>query len=174
MDSVLEKQREFFKSGVTLNLNFRIECLKMLEESIYYNMNDLISAFKEDYNKCEFDVYSTEVGLVIKEIRYFIKHLKKLAKPKKVRTSLINFPSSGYIVSEPYGNTLVVSPWNYPFQLTMMPLIASMACGNTVYLKSSRNTPKITKVIENILSVFNDEYIYVMENTKENMDKLFD
>lgn len=174
MDSVLEKQREFFKSGVTLNLNFRIECLKMLEESIYYNMNDLISAFKEDYNKCEFDVYSTEVGLVIKEIRYFIKHLKKLAKPKKVRTSLINFPSSGYIVSEPYGNTLVVSPWNYPFQLTMMPLIASMACGNTVYLKSSRNTPRITKVIENILSVFNDEYIYVMENTKENMDKLFD
>lgn len=174
MDNILEKQREFYKSGVTLNLKFRIECLKMLEESIYYNMNDLIKAFKEDYNKCEFDVYSTEVGLVIKEIRYFIRNLKRLAKPKKVKTSLINFPSSGYIVSEPYGNTLVVSPWNYPFQLTMMPLIASIAGGNTVYLKSSRNTPKITKVISNILSVFKDEYIYVMENTKENMDKLFD
>ena len=174
MEKVLLKQKEFYKSGKTLDVNYRIASLKKLKESIFDNLDNLVKAFKEDYNKCEFDVYSTEVGLVIKEINYFIRHLKRLAKTKKVRTSIINFPSKGYIISEPYGNILVVSPWNYPFQLTMMPLVGALAAGNTVFLKSSRNTPCVTKVIENILSVFDDEYIYVMENTKENMNKLFD
>lgn len=174
MENILLKQKEFYKSGKTLDVDYRINALKILKESIFNNLEDLVKAFKLDYNKCEFDVYSTEVGLVIKEINYFIRHLKRLSKAKRVRTSLINFPSRGYIISEPYGNTLVVSPWNYPFQLTMMPLIGAIAAGNTVFLKSSRNTPEVTKVIENILSVFNEEYIYVMENTKENMNKLFD
>lgn len=171
---MLEKQKEYFKSGKTLDVNFRINSLKKLKESILNNLDELVKAFKEDYNKCEFDVYSTEVGLVIKEINYFIKHLKRLAKAKKVSTSLINIPSRGYLVSEPYGNVLVVSPWNYPFQLAMMPLVGAIAAGNTVYLKNSRNTPKVSEVIKNILSVFDEEYIYVMENTKENMEKLFD
>ena len=174
MENVLQKQKEFYKTGKTLDIQYRIKSLKLLKESIFNNLEELVIAFKEDYNKCEFDVYSTEVGLVVKEINYFIKNLKRLSKPKRVRTSLINFPSKGYILSEPYGNTLIVSPWNYPFQLTMMPLVASMGCGNTIVLKSSRNTPRVTKVIEKILSVFDDEYIYVMENTKENMDRLFD
>ena len=171
---MLDKQRAYFKSGKTLDIKFRINSLKKLKESILNNLDELVKAFKEDYNKCEFDVYSTEVGLVIKEINYFIKHLKRLAKAKKVRTSLINIPSCGYRVSEPYGNVLVVAPWNYPFQLAMMPLIGALAAGNTVYLKNSRNTPKVSEVIKNILSVFEEEYVYVMENTKENMDKLFD
>ena len=174
MENVLQKQKEFYKTGKTLDIQYRIKSLKLLKESIFNNLEELVIAFKEDYNKCEFDVYSTEVGLVVKEINYFIKNLKRLSKPKRVRTSLINFPSKGYILSEPYGNTLIVSPWNYPFQLTMMPLVASMGCGNTIVLKSSRNTPRVTKVIEKILRVFDDEYIYVMENTKENMDRLFD
>lgn len=171
---MIEKQREYFRSGATLDVNFRIDKLKLLKQSILNNLDDLVKAFKEDYNKCEFDVYSTEIGLVINEINYFIKHLKKLSKVKKVKTSFINIPSRGYIVNEPYGNVLVVSPWNYPFQLAMMPIIGALAAGNTVYLKSSRNVPKVSEVIKKILSVFDEEYVYVMENTKENMDKLFD
>lgn len=174
MENILNKQREFFKTSKTLDIKFRKEALLKLKESIFTNLEDLVKAFKEDYNKCEFDVYSTEVGLVIREINYFIRNLNKLSKPKKVRTSLINMPSRGYVLNEPYGNTLIVAPWNYPFQLTMMPLVAAIATGNTVILKSSRNTPKVTSVIEKILSVFDDEYVYVMENTKENMEKLFD
>ena len=174
MENILKKQKEFFKSGKTLDVNYRINVLKKLKQSIFDNLDDLVKAFKEDYNKCEFDVYSTEVGLVIKEINYFIKRIKKFSKAKKVRTSLINMPSRGYIINEPYGNVLVVSPWNYPFQLTMMPLAGALAAGNTVFVKCSRNTPMVTSVIEKILSVFDDEYIYVMENTKENMNKLFD
>ena len=172
MENILNKQREFFKTSKTLDIKFRKEALLKLKESIFSNLEDLVKAFKEDYNKCEFDVYSTEVGLVIREINYFIRNLNKLSKPKKVRTSLINMPSRGYVLNEPYGNTLIVAPWNYPFQLTMMPLVAAIATGNTVILKSSRNTPKVTSVIEKILSVFDDEYVYVMENTKENMEKL--
>ena len=145
MENVLQKQKEFYKTGKTLDIQYRIKSLKLLKESIFNNLEELVIAFKEDYNKCEFDVYSTEVGLVVKEINYFIKNLKRLSKPKRVRTSLINFPSKGYILSEPYGNTLIVSPWNYPFQLTMMPLVASMGCGNTIVLKSSR---------KNMLSMF--------------------
>jgi len=173
MERILEKQREFFKTGKTLDVNFRIASLKKMKDSILNNLEELVEAFKTDYNKCEFDVYSTEVGLVIKEINYFIKHAKKLSKAKRVRTSIINMPSKGYIYNEPYGNALIVAPWNYPFQLTMMPLVGAIAAGNTVFLKSSRNTKEVTKIIEKILSVFNDEYVYVMENTKENMDKLF-
>ena len=171
---MLEKQREYFKSGITLDVNFRITKLKLLKESILNNLDDLVKAFKEDYKKCKFDVYSTEIGLVINEINYFIKHLKKLTKKRKVKTALINIPSNGYIVNEPYGNVLVVSPWNYPFQLAMIPLIGALATGNTVYLKNSRNVPRVSEVIKKILSVFDEEYVYVMENTKENIDKLFD
>jgi len=174
MQEILLKQKNFYKTGKTLDVKYRIETLKRLKVSIINNLNDLVKAFKEDYNKCEFDVYSTEVGIVIKEINYFIRHLHKLSKPQKIKTSIINFPSKGYILNEPYGNVLVVAPWNYPFQLTMMPLVGAIAAGNTVFLKSSRNTPRVTKVIENILSIFDNEYVCVMENTKENMDKLFD
>lgn len=171
---MLDKQKEYFKSGETLDVNFRINSLRMLKLSILDNLNELVYAFKKDYNKCEFDVYSTEIGLVINEINYFIKRLKRLAKCKKVRTSLINIPSRGYIISEPYGSVLVVSPWNYPFQLALMPLVGALAAGNTVYLKLSRNTPSINAVIKKMLSVFKEKYVYVMENTKENMKKLFD
>lgn len=172
--NIINKQREYFKSGETLDINFRLNKLRALKESILNNLNDLVAAFKADYNKCEFDVYSTEVGLVIKEINYFIKNLKKLAKGRNIATSLINIPSRGVVVKEPYGNVLIVAPWNYPFQLAMMPLVGAIAAGNTIYLKTSRNTTNINKVIKNILSVFEDKYIYVMENNKENKKNLFD
>ena len=174
MENILKKQNNFFKEGNTLSVNYRIDSLKKLKQSIFDNLEDLVKAFKEDYNKCEFDVYSTEVGLVIKEINYFIKKLRKLSRVKRVGTSIINFPSKGYIFNEPYGNTLIVSPWNYPFQLAMMPLVGSLAAGNTVFLKCSRNTPEVSKIIEKILSVFDDEYVYVVKNTKENIERLFE
>jgi aldehyde dehydrogenase (NAD+) len=94
MENILNKQRNFFKEGKTLDIKFRKEALLKLKESVFTNLEDLVKAFKEDYNKCEFDVYSTEVGLVIREINYFIRNLNKLSKPKKVRTSLGNI---GYV-----------------------------------------------------------------------------
>lgn len=166
--------KEFYKKGITHSYDFRIETLEKLESSILTNYDELINAFKQDYNKCEFDVVSTEIGLVLKEIRYFKRKLDNLMFPKKIHTSLINFPSKGYIVSEPYGVVLIASPWNYPFQLAFMPLVGAIAGGNVVYLKVSDQTLSVKAVIKKILSVFPSDYIYVASDSKEEREKLFD
>lgn len=171
---MIEKLKEYYRSGVTLSYEFRFNALEKLERSILENYNDIIKAFKLDYNKCEFDVINTEVGLVLNEIKYFKKNLKKLMKNKKVKTSLINIPSKGYIIQEPYGVVFIASPWNYPFQLTFVPLIGAIASGNVIYLKASDQTKHIKQVIKNILSVFSSEYIYLVGESKEERDGLFD
>lgn len=168
---VFKNQRVFFDTGKTFDVDFRLNQLKKLKQSILDCAQDLVVAFKTDYNKCEFDVYSTEVGLVIKELDYFLKNLKKLAKPKRVSTSLVNYSSYGKIVSVPLGVVLVVSPWNYPFQLTLMPVIGALAGGNTVVVKPSSKTPNVSNVIKKILSVFDEQYAYV---NCERDDGLFD
>lgn len=173
MEKIIAAQHEFFLQGKTLDVNYRINQLKILKNSIDNNYQELIDAFKKDFNKCEFDVVTTELSLVMRELDFFIKKIKKLAKPKKIKTSIINFPSKGYIHSEPYGTVLVVAPWNYPFQLAMIPVIGAMAAGNTVILKVSDNTKNVSKVIKDILSVFNKNYVYVTFNNKEERDVLF-
>ena len=168
---VFDKQRAFFNTGKTFDADFRLGQLKKLRQSILDYAQDLVVAFKSDYNKCEFDVYSTELALVIKELDYFLKNLKKLAKPKRVSTSLVNYSSLGKIVSVPLGVVLVVSPWNYPFQLTLMPVVGALAGGNTVIIKPSSKTPNVSNVIKKIFSVFDEEYAYV---NCERDDGLFD
>ena len=171
---MIEKLKEYYNKGVTLSYDFRILALEKLENSILYYYNDLINAFDKDYNKCEFDVVNTEIGLVLNEIKYFKKNLDKLMEVKRVSTSIINMPSKGYIESEPYGVVFIASPWNYPFQLTFMPLIGAIAAGNVVCLKVSDQTPNVKIVIKKILSVFPDDYIYIVGESKEERDSLFD
>jgi len=169
MQEIFLAQKQFFATNQTLDVDYRIMQLQKLKKSILYNLNDLTNAFKLDYNKCEFDVYSTEVGLVLKEIDYFLHNLKKLAKPKKVGTGLLNYPSKGKIISMPLGVVLIVSPWNYPFQLALMPTIGAIAGGNTVILKTSAKTPNVSKVIKQILSVFDENYIFTCCNRDETL-----
>lgn len=170
---MLEKLREYYKKGVTLSYDFRISALEGLEASILYHYKELIEAFKKDYNKCEFDVINTEVLLVLKEIRYFKKNLDKLMAPRRVRTSIINYPSKGYMVNEPYGVVFIASPWNYPFQLSFMPLVGAIASGNVIYLKVSDQTPTIKGVIAKILSIFPSEYVYLASDSKEEREMMF-
>lgn len=158
---VFEKQRAFFNSNATLDVDFRLRALTNLKQSIESNLDDLVKAFAKDYNKCPFDVYSTEVALVVKELDYFIRNLKRLARPKRVATSLVNYSSHGKIIPMPLGVVLVVSPWNYPFQLTMMPAIGAIAGGNTVVIKPSSKTAEVSRVIAKIFSVFEEDYVYV-------------
>lgn len=177
MLEILQKQKEFFNTKTTIDVNFRLTQLKKLKSQISVYYDQICSAFLKDLNKHEFDVVSTELGLVVKELNFMLKNLKKLAKPKRVVTSIINFPSKGYKIYEPYGTVLVASPWNYPFQLTLIPAIGAMAGGNTVVIKPSRNTPNVTKVIKKIFDVFDDSYAYVV--TKESeietlLDEKFD
>lgn len=167
MLEILEKQKEFFNTHATMDVNFRLAQLKKLKSQISVYYEQICAAFVKDLNKHEFDVVSTELGLVMKELNFMLKNLKKLSKPKRVRTSLVNMPSKGYLVYQPYGTVLVAAPWNYPFQLTLIPVIGAIAGGNTVVVKPSRNTPNITRVIKKIFDVFDDNYVYVVTKNEE-------
>ena len=138
---ILEKQRDYFNSGATRDLDFRIDKLRTLKKSIVKNEKQILEALWADLHKSEFEAYATEIGIILDEINFAIKHLKSWSKTKKVWTPLTNFLSSSYIYSEPYGVSLIISPWNYPFQLLMSPLIGSIAAGNCAMLKPSENSP---------------------------------
>lgn len=176
--NIINAQRQFFLSGVTLGYKFRREQLNKLLKSVRENSQELLEAFKIDLNKCEYDAVSTEIGLVIQEIKYLGRRLKGLMRPKSARTSIINFPSSGKIVREPYGQTLIMSPWNYPFQLTICPLAGAIAGGNTAVVKPSAYTPNVSRVIAKILSVFEPQYIATVlggrEQNQELLNQKFD
>ena len=173
MLEIIEKQKEFYNTKTTLDVNFRLLQLKRLKSQIRAYYDQICKAFKQDLNKNEFDVVSTELGLVMSELNFMIKNLKHLTKPKRVLTSLTNFPSKGYKIYDPYGCVLVAAPWNYPFQLTLVPVIGAMAGGNTVVVKPSRNTPNITKVIKKIFDIFDDSYVYIVTKEEE-INALFD
>jgi len=174
MENIAETQRNYFKTGETLSYSFRLEQLKKLKESITSHEDDLYKSFILDFNKSKFDVYTTEFALVLSELDFQIKHLRKLMKPKKVRTSIINFPSKGKIIASPYGSVLIMSPWNYPFQLTFSPLVGALAAGNTAVVKPSNYTPETSKVIASILSCFDSKYIAVVTGGREENKKLLD
>lgn len=174
MESVIQKQREYFYSGKTLDIQFRLKQLKLLKESMASHKEALYKAFKQDYNKCEFDVVATEYSMVVSELNYMLKHLKKFSKAKKVSTEIVNFPSKGKIIPHPYGVVLIMSPWNYPFQLTMSPLVGAIAAGNTVVVKPSNYSKNVSNVINDILSCFDDCYIKTVLGGREQNQALLD
>ena len=173
MIEVLQKQRQYFDSFQTFDVRLRIKNLKGLKAKILSKRDDVFDALKKDLNKHEFEALSCELGLVMNELNYLIKNLEYLAEDRVSSASVLNYPAKNFKVYEPYGVTLVVSPWNYPFQLTMIPVIGAIAGGNTVVVKPSRNTPNVTKVIKEILSIFPEEYVYVVTDA-EKIDQLFD
>ena len=161
---IINKQKEFFNNGNTLNINFRLEQLKILRKAVIEFQPQIFDALDKDLNKSNFESYETEVGLILDEIRFCIKHLKKWAKPKKVKTSLVNQPGKSSIYYEPYGISLIISPWNYPFQLLISPLIGAISAGNCTILKPSELAENTSIIIKQMISkIFNDEYITVIE-----------
>ena len=161
---ILEKQRQYFYNGNTLDIDYRKASLRKLKNEIKKNEDNIFNALKKDLNKSEFESFSTEIGLVYEEINETLKNIDKWSKRKKVKTPISQFKASSYIYKEPYGNALIIAPWNYPFQLVMAPLIGAIAAGNTVVIKPSELAPATASVIENIISnVFNKEYIAVIQ-----------
>lgn len=164
MLSILEKQRVFFKSGKTINYQFRLSALKKLRETIINEQSTIIKALQLDLNKSETESYMTEIGLVISDLNYQIKHLKKNMKNKMVKTPLAQFKSKSFTSPYPYGNVLIISPWNYPILLTLEPLAGAIAAGNTVIIKPSEDSPNCSKIIKEIISnCFPNEYVAVIE-----------
>ena len=132
-------------------INFRKEKLKKLLHTISENEEAILDALYKDFKKPAFEGFLTEINVVKSDLKDAIKNIKSWSKPKKVRPSLLNFPSSDYIYSEPYGKTLIISPWNYPFQLALCPVIASYAAGNSAVLKPSELTPNTSSLLSKLI-----------------------
>ena len=163
IQNLLERQRRFYRSGVTIPVSFRIEQLKKLYSVVKKNEMEINDALKQDLGKSHYEGFMCESGLVLSEISYMIRHTKKLAKRKTVYTPLAQFASHSFKQPIPYGNTLIMSPWNYPFLLTMDPLADAIAAGNTAIVKPSAYSPATSKVIEkNISECFASEYVAVV------------
>ena len=179
LDTILEKQRKYFASGETLSVKFRIEMLKKLRNTVKKYETEINSALKSDLGKSDFEGFMCEVGLVLSEISYMIRHTRKFAAKHCVHTPLAQFASSSYKKPSPYGNVLIMSPWNYPFLLTVDPLADAIAAGNTAIVKPSAYSPATSRIIEKIVSeCFPPEYVAVVTGgRKENsalLEKKFD
>lgn len=161
--ALLEKQRIYFRSGETLPVKFRIEQLKKLYSAINKYRNEIGDALTKDLGKSRYEGFMCEVGLALSEISYMLKHIKSLAKEKRVRTPLSQFHSKSFKAPTPYGNVLIISAWNYPFLLTIEPLIDAIAAGNTAILKPSAYSPETSRIVEKIIGeCFPPEYVTVV------------
>lgn len=168
ISSIVNKQKEYFYKGHTRSLETRKNNLKKLYEGIQRFEDEIFQALKLDLNKSVHESFTTEIGYVLKEISFQMKHISSWSKPKRVRTALTHFGSKGKVVPEPYGVTLIIAPWNYPFQLAIAPLVGALAAGNTVVLKPSELTPNVSKVLTRMLSeLFPEELVSVVEGGAE-------
>ncbi|MGN0807699.1 MAG: aldehyde dehydrogenase [Candidatus Coproplasma sp.] len=160
---ILKAQKDYFESGVTLNPAHRLKYLKALYAAIKDNLNEIHEGLNRDLGKSESESYMCETGLALSELSYMIKHTKRFAKPQKVKTPFAQFKSKSYRLPSPYGNVLIMNPWNYPFLLSIDPLIDAVAAGNTVVLKLSAYSPNTNQAIKKVVeSVFPPEYVAVI------------
>ncbi len=165
---ILEGQKTFFNSQKTKSLSFRRIHLEKLREVVLHNENLLYEAIDKDFGKSRFETYAVELSFILKDIDYYLKNLKSLTKPKRVSTNLANQLGSSKIYAEPLGNTLVIGAWNYPYQLSLSPLVAAMAAGNTCILKPSEIAENTMKAMAKIINEnFPKDYLFVAEGGVE-------
>lgn len=179
IDEILESQKEFFATKKTLPVSFRIEMLRKLYKIIQKYENEINEALYEDLGKSGFESYMCEVGLTLSEISYMIRHTASFAKRKRVHTPLSQLAARSFKQPSPYGNILIMSPWNYPFLLTIEPLVDALAAGNTAIIKPSAYSPATSKIIKKIIEeCFSTNYVAVITGgRKENatlLEKKFD
>lgn len=164
IEKILQSQRDFFKTQQTKSIAFRKMYLEKLKNLIISNENVLYEAIYKDFGKSKFDTFTTEISFILYDIDYYLKNLKSLAKPKKVSTNLVNQLGNSKIYAEPLGCVLVIGAWNYPYQLSLSPIIAALAAGNCCILKPSEIAENTMKAMSKIINEnFPSEYLYVYE-----------
>lgn len=172
---IIQVQRAFFKSCQTLDIAMRIAALDRLQTAIREMQDEILNALQADLGKSHFEGYLTEVGMVLDELAYMKKHLQKFAKPKRAKTPLAQFSAKSYVLPSPYGNVLIISPWNYPFYLAIGPLIDALAAGNVVLLKPSANSPATSQVLQKLITrCFAPEYVSLALGSREENKTLLD
>ena len=168
ISAILEKQRALFASGVTLERDYRALALDSLYDAVKEREGDIAAALYADLGKPEGEAYMCETGLLLNNIRCLRRHLGGLMRPKRVRTGLAQFPGHGELRRVPYGTALIMSPWNYPLLLTLEPLAAALAAGNTAVVKPSAYSPATSSVIAGLLgSVFTEDYVCCVTGGRE-------
>lgn len=161
--NLIDAQRTFFATGSTLNADYRITALRKLKNCIKAHEQDIMDALRTDLGKGSQESYMCEVGLTLSEISYMLSHTRRFMREKTVATPLAQFASRSYVKPSPYGTVLIMSPWNYPFLLTMEPLVDALAAGNTAIIKPSAYSPATSEVISKIVGeCFNPEYVAVV------------
>lgn len=173
ISETFQSQKTFFDSNSTKSIVFRKKQLRKLLHVLQQNEELMNEAIYKDLRKSEFEFLETELGLIYSELKYTIDHLKQWASPKRVPTNLVNFPASSYIIPEPLGTIFIIGAWNYPFLLSIHPLISAIAAGNTAIVKPSEIAPHSSKVIADLInSNFESNYIYVQEGGVSESTKL--
>ena len=168
INKLVISQREFFLKGTTLDINVRISALKKLYSAIKEHEEEIYDALYKDLGKSRFEGYMCDVGLTLSEISYMLKHVRSFSREKNVHTPLAQFCSRSFKKPSPRGVVLIMSPWNYPFLLTMEPLVDAIAAGNTAILKPSAYSPNVSAVISDIIGgLFDDDYVAVVTGGRE-------
>ena len=174
-NSLITRQHEYFESGATRPLSFRMEALRKLQKALQDNEDLIAKAMKSDLNKSPFESYMTETGMVLDEIRFHLKHLPRWIKTKPVGTPLAQFHAKSFVVPEPFGVTLIMSPWNYPLQLCLEPVVGAISGGNCAVIKPSAYAPATSAAIAKIIGgAFPEEYLAVVEGGREQNNALLE
>ena len=161
--TLMTKHRQFFETGTTKSLDFRLRTLRDLQKALFRYDAEILDALRQDLNKSAFEAYESELGLVREELASAIRHLPRWAARQRVHTPLIHFPSTSFLYPEPYGTVLIMAPWNYPFHLAMIPLIGAVAAGNCCVLKPSEYALHTARIIEQIVrEVFEEGHVSVV------------
>lgn len=170
---LLKNLNVFFRAGRTKDIRCRVDALKRLRKSILVNEQEIYKALKEDLGKPAFESYAGEIGVVLNEISEAVKNINSWARPRKVKNRLINFPDRNVIYPQPYGVALIIGPWNYPFQLTLVPVVAAISAGNCAVIKPSELSPATSRVIaKTVGDAFPPEYVAVVEGGVESSQEL--
>lgn len=179
IDQILQAQREYFASGATLSVKFRVEMLKKLHRTAKKYESQIEAALAADLGKSAYEGFMCEVGMTLSELSYMIRHIRGFAKKRRVHTPLAQFASSSFQKPSPYGNTLIMSPWNYPFLLTIDPLANAIAAGNTAIIKPSAYAPVTAEIVSKLIrECFPEKYVAVVTGGRKKnaalLEKKFD
>jgi acyl-CoA reductase-like NAD-dependent aldehyde dehydrogenase len=176
---IAEAQRAFFRRGLTREIGFRVKQLEALRGAIVQREEEILDALKQDLGRSTVEGYTSEIAIILHEIDFALKNVAAWAKPRKVRTPLIVFPGSSWVYPEPYGSAIIITPWNYPFQLAISPLIGALAAGNCAVVKPSEAAPHTSRLIADmIVREFDPAYLAVVEGgvdeTRALLEQRFD
>ena len=168
IEEIVKNQRDYYMTGATRPLEFRLESLRKLQKSVRENEKQICDALLKDLNKHPFESYMAEVGMVLDEVKFHIRHLRRWIKDQVVPTPLVHFPAVSFTSPEPYGVALIMSPWNYPILLCLDPLIGAISAGNCAVIKPSAYTPATSQVIADIVkAIYPPEYITVVQGGRQ-------